>query len=60
MWKNNVSFTVNDFPRIPCVEFQMLCFSHRLCTLGLYVTPNVVELMFIALFQFRVCYHDGV
>ncbi len=26
----------------------------------MYATPNVVKLMCIPLFQFRMCYHDGV
>ncbi len=37
-----------------------LSLSYQLCTLGLHVASNVVKLMFIALFQFYVCYHhDG-
>ncbi len=43
------------------VEIIMfLSFFLLVCTLGLYVSPNVVKLMFIALFQFHVCYHDGI
>ncbi len=42
------------------ITMFFLVFSDQFCTLGLYVTSNVVKLMFIALFQFHVCYHDGV
>jgi len=41
---------------------SLLVFFNQLCTLGFYVTFNVVKLMFIAFFVllFHVCYHDGV
>ncbi len=49
-------------PEIPAFTFHVffrwnnccLVFSHLFCTVGLYVTSNVVKLMFIALFQFHV------
>ncbi len=54
-------------PRIPAFHFKFditfvvvettMFIFYQLCTLGLYVTSNDVKLMFIALFQFHVCYH---
>jgi len=43
-------------------RFFVFCFvfSNQFCTLGFYVTFNVVKLMFIAFFFNIVCYHDGV
>ncbi len=35
-------------------------FYDQLCTFGLYVRYSLVQLKFIALFKYQVCYHDGV
>ncbi len=56
----------NQFPKIDVffvVEitvFLSIFLSVVYMRLVLYVKSNVVKLMFIALFQFHVCYHDGV
>uniref|UniRef100_A0A8C2GE82 Integrin, alpha 3a n=1 Tax=Cyprinus carpio TaxID=7962 RepID=A0A8C2GE82_CYPCA len=43
----NNSFTVTP---------SVIIFSHWLCTLGFYVTPNVVKVLFIAIFQYSVVF----
>ncbi len=38
---------------------EITVFSYQFCTLGLFVTSNVVKLMFISLFKFNESHHDG-
>ncbi len=42
-----------------CFYVEIVRFSHQLCTLGLYVTSNVVKVMCVVLFQLNESHRDG-